>query len=74
MEITVELIGVLRRGRFEAEQRCYRSPFPVSQLVEELDLPQPLLGIILINGLHATLDARLSDGDRVTLLPLLDGG
>ncbi len=42
--------------------------------MEELQFPDPLLGIILINGVHSKGNHTLSDGDILTFLPLVGGG
>jgi len=42
--------------------------------MEELQLPDPWLGIILINGVHSKVNHTLSGGDTLTFLPLVGGG
>lgn len=74
MQIQLRLYGAFRRHRF-AEQYCQLPPGTrVRAVVESLQLPDHLLGIILINGLHAGLDDGLEDGDILSLLPMVDGG
>jgi hypothetical protein len=43
-------------------------------VVDELGIPGPLLGIVLINGVHAGIEDILNDGDTLCLLPFIDGG
>lgn len=74
MKVNIELIGAFRNGRFKAEVREYSEPATVRDLVSELDISLPLLGTVLIDGLHARLDDPLEDGKTITLLPFLDGG
>jgi len=72
--IRVKLYGVFRIGRFKEESREYPPGTIPRDLVEQLRIPGSLLGIVLINGVHAGLDDVLQDGDAVALLPVLGGG
>jgi len=74
MQITVKLVGAFQVGRFKEEARCYPAGISVQDVVEQLKLPRQILGIVLINGVHAGFDDILVEGDRLTLLPILDGG
>lgn len=74
MEIRVRLYGVFRIDRFKDEVRDYPPGTTVREVVEDLRIPDRLLGIVLINGVHAGVDDLLTEGDVLTLLPLLGGG
>jgi sulfur carrier protein ThiS len=74
MNITVKLWGVLRQNRFIEEVRQYSDGITVQEVLEDLECQSPLLGAILINGTHASIDQTLQEGDTLTLLTLLDGG
>lgn len=74
MNVTVQLIGTFQIGRFKEEVRQYPPGTPVQQLVEELQIPAPLLGVVLINGIHSHVGYLLGDGDTVCFLPFIDGG
>ena len=74
MDIIVSLHGVLRIGRFKKERRNYSADSCVQNIIEELQINPILLGIILINEVHANSDSLLHDGDTLMLLPLLEGG
>ncbi len=74
MQITVSLHGVFRIDRFKLEVRTYPIASPVQKVIDELKIPVKLLGIIIINGTHATATDILHDGDTLMLLPLLEGG
>lgn len=74
MKITIKLAGVFRIERFEEAVRDYPAGIAVDDVVKDLELPGHLLGIVVINDLHATVDDRLKEGDTLMLLPLLDGG
>ncbi|MDG5468068.1 MoaD/ThiS family protein [Deltaproteobacteria bacterium IMCC39524] len=74
MKITVKLVGAFCVGRFKKNVQEYPSGIKVVEVIDHLQLPKNVLGIILINGLHAGEQDVLEDGDTLSLLPLLDGG
>ncbi|MBT0665534.1 MoaD/ThiS family protein [Geobacter pelophilus] len=74
MNVTVVLVGPFRVGRFNEEVREYPPGTSVQEVIAELGLSGPLLGTVLINEVHAGLDALLHDGDTLYLLPFMDGG
>ena len=74
MNISVSLHGVFRIDRFKKEMREYPDNCSAQKVIDELQIPVKLLGIILINGTHAKADDILYDGDTLMLLPLLEGG
>ncbi|MDD2850665.1 MAG: MoaD/ThiS family protein [Desulfuromonadaceae bacterium] len=74
MNVTVKLVGIFRTGRFKEAVRKYPPATCVREVVDDLRIPTPLLGIVLINDIHARVEDLLVDGDTVCLLPLLDGG
>lgn len=74
MQVKIKLFGVFRIGRFK-EQLCeYRDGTTVQQIADDLQLPEQILGIVLINGVHAELGTILRNGDELAILPLFDGG
>ena len=74
MQITVSLHGVFRIDRCKRATREYPANTRVQNVIDDLRIPVKLLGIIIINGAHATASDRLQDGDELMLLPLLEGG
>lgn len=74
MKVTIQLIGTFRIGRFEEVVREYPSATSVREIIDELRLSTPLLGTVLVNGIHAGFEDSLKDGDTVCLLPILGGG
>lgn len=74
MQIKLKLVGAFQIGRFKEDVRAYRDSITVQEIVDDLQLPEQILGIVLINGIHATFETVLQDGDSLTLLPILDGG
>lgn len=73
MNITVKLYGSLCIGRFSSELRNYPEQTDMAAIAQDLGISPEYL-IRLRNGLHASFDEVLQDGDTVSLLPMLDGG
>lgn len=72
--VTVKLHGVFRIDRFKEERAEYPPGTTVQDIVQQLRLPDHILGIVLVNDVHGDIDTQLNDGDTLTLLPILDGG
>mgnify|MGYP001159235107 CR=1 FL=1 len=74
MEIRVRLFGVFRIGRFRDRICSYSEGTTVQDVADDFQLPEQILGIALINGVHAEFNDVLKDGDELSILPLFDGG
>ena len=74
MQIRVRLIGAFRLERFKEKIMAYPDGTKVEVIFAQLQIPRRALGTVLINGSHASLDAVLTDGDTLALLPILGGG
>lgn len=74
MRINIKLVGAFRVERFKEEVRDCRAGASVREVVDSLQLQEQILGIVLINGVHAEFEDTLQDGDSLTILPILDGG
>ena len=74
MRIHISLHGVFRINRFKQETREYPSGSRAQNVIDDLQIPVTLLGIVMINGVHAAPEDELRDGDSLMLLPLLEGG
>ncbi len=74
MQITVKLFANFRINRFKEETREYPGPVRVRDIVTDLGIPEPEVGIIFINGRGARRDQALAEGDSLSLFPLVGGG
>ncbi len=74
MKIEIKLFASLSVGRFKSEIREFPSGARVEEVVESLGLAEGDVGIVLINGKHSNHKDALSDGDVLSLLPLMEGG
>lgn len=72
--VRISLHGVFRRNRFKSEVRQYAAGVSVREIVADLELPEHLLGIVIVNDVHAGTEDVLTDGDSLSFYPLLDGG
>jgi sulfur-carrier protein len=46
----------------------------VQAVIEQLRIPPAVRAVILVNGRRGAADTQLSDGDRLTLFPPMEGG
>ncbi len=46
----------------------------VAEIIQELKLPDNIPKILIINGVHATPEAVLKDGDVLSIFPPVAGG
>lgn len=74
MQIHVRLVGVFCIGRFKEKPCEYPTGTKVQDVIRHLQLSEQILGLPLLNGEHTGFDAVLHEGDRLTILPILDGG
>lgn len=65
---------MFRHNRFTEALRVLPTGTPVAEVVESLALLDPLLGIILANGVHSSLEKQLQEGDCLSLMPMVGGG
>ncbi len=73
MHISIKLYGSLCIGRFATAHRDYPACSTIATIVQDLGISPEYL-IRLRNGIHASLDDEVQEGDTVSLLPMLDGG
>lgn len=76
MQITVKLFAQYRENRFKVSQMNFDSNTTAGDVIELLslekdDLP---LGVLLLNGKHATRETLLKEGDELALFPKVGGG
>ena len=74
MQINVKLIGLFQTDRFKQQDLVFPEETRVQDVIEQLQLPQQLFGIVLVNDLHAGTGTVLREGDRLVLMPIVDGG
>ena len=74
MQVTVNLFANFRAGRFATATRQYAAGTRIIDVITELAIPEPDIGIVLLNNRHAELHQSLEDGAKLSLFPLVGGG
>ena len=74
MQVTIKLFANFRNDRFIKEVQTIAPDSTVGAIVSELALTEEEVGVILINGRHSNLDQPLTEGDILSLFPLVGGG
>ncbi len=77
MKVTVELQAYLKQYSPHGQavfERTLPDGATVQTLVRELNVPEEMASVIVLNDRNADFDDPLSEGDRVTLIPPLAGG
>ena len=74
MRVIVKLFANFRVDRFKEGQREYPENTLVKDIIRDLDIPETEVGIIFINGRNGTGDNILTEGDTLSLFPLVGGG
>jgi sulfur-carrier protein len=74
MKLTVKLFATYRQGRFDVAELERPEGTTVGRLLEELELPLPELGFVLVRGRHAEVGQALAAGDTVSIFPKVGGG
>ena len=74
MQVTIKLFAHFRNDRFIKEVRTIAPGTTVGAIVTELAIAEEEVGVILINGRHSNLEQPLTEGDILSLFPLVGGG
>jgi molybdopterin converting factor small subunit len=68
---TLPMRSTTGRKQFEVP---FRRGLTVREIVEAAGLESSEVHIVMINGLHGTIESELGDGDRLGLFPPVGGG
>ena len=74
--VTVKLFAHFRQGKFSVDERSYIEDTTVRVVIKdiEIDIDTYPVGIILVNGKHATEDYALKNCDILSIFPKVGGG
>jgi len=72
--IHVKLFATLRKDLGKELEFPFRNGLLISDVVFELKIAPEKIAIMLINGVHQTMDTPLKDGDKLFLFPPVGGG
>lgn len=77
MRVTVELQAYLDKYSPDG-QAIFSHELPdsatVQALLRQLNMPDEMAGVIIVNGASGDFSDTLQDGDRIILIPPLQGG
>lgn len=74
MQITVKLFASFRLRLFKEAARECPPGATAADVAAAIGIPVREIGIVLVNGRHATLNEALQEGDLVALMPHIGGG
>jgi molybdopterin converting factor small subunit len=74
MQLTVKLFATFRQGRFEIAEMQRPEGSTLGSLLDDLSIPRPELGFVLVQGRHAELDLVPPGGATVAIFPKVGGG
>ncbi len=79
MQIEIRLFATFREflppgSSMFAFTKSYDGQPTVADIITELQLPESIPKIIIVNGIHATRDRVLQDGDVLSIFPPVAGG
>jgi sulfur-carrier protein len=74
MVITVRLFAKFREGRFDEKELDMSQSSSIAEMLEHLKIPKKVPKILLVNGLSASVEDALSEGDVVVIFPMIAGG
>lgn len=75
MQITLKVFATLR-NYMRTGENVYTcdGPLTVRELLNAHSIPEEEATIILVNGLHSSLEKELNNGDTVSVFPPVGGG
>lgn len=73
VRLFADLPGDSRSGRRSLDVP-WRPGLTVGDILEEEGIEPARVRIVMVNGIHAKLEAEIQDGDRVGLFPPIGGG
>ncbi len=79
MKVELNLYATLRRYLPSQEEEGgniveTKEGITVEELLTGFDVPVDTVKIVFVNGVHAEIDHRLAEGDRVGVFPPVGGG
>jgi len=72
--ITIKLFAQFRNGRFKEAKQQVPQGTDCQTVILSLGFRLGEMGIVMVNGEHASLDQQLNEGNTLALFPLVGGG
>lgn len=74
MTIFIKLFAGFRENRFKVAKREILENSTIADVLEQLGIKEPELGVAMIDGRHVTADQVLHTGVTISLFPKVGGG
>ncbi len=74
MNISIKLFAGFRQNRFKMEEREIPENSTIIDVLNQLGINEPELGVAMIDGRHVTTDHVLQTGVTISLFPKVGGG
>lgn len=75
MQITLKVFATLRNYLSSGEVvYTHDGSLTIRDILKAYNIPEEEATIILVNGLHSSLEKELKDGDTVSIFPPVGGG
>ncbi len=74
MFVEVKLFATYRQGRFKVKKMELAEGALLRDVIEPLGLPDEPPKILMVNGISADEDHKLSDNDVIAIFPMIAGG
>jgi molybdopterin converting factor small subunit len=74
IHVTIKLFAQFRNGRFKEARQPFAPGIDCRQVILGLGFNLGEMGIVMVNGQHASLDQPLNENDTLALFPLIGGG
>lgn len=74
MQVTVKLFAGFQKGRFAIRESDLAPGTTIQGIADELGIPAPEIGVLMVNGRHAQLDREVGTDDVVAIFPVIGGG
>lgn len=70
----VKVVGILSRYVGNQKEVEVKGGISIEEILAKLEIPSPLVGVVLVNGKQVDKSHVIGEGDEVKLIPLLGGG
>lgn len=73
MKVTIKLFAGFRVNRFKVAEKDLPQNTSIADVLADLGIQEPELGVAMINGRHVLPEQILEEGNTVSLFPKVGG-
>jgi sulfur-carrier protein len=74
MRVTVKLFAQFQKGRFAIRELDAPADVIIQDILEQFEIPEKAVGVMMVNGRHATASRQLMTDDVLAVFPVIGGG